>query len=333
MTDTAYLERALIGALLNEPRSGPDLPTLTQRDFTDPLCRALWQVLTTETSWPPGPVNVTDMAERLTSLGAQLHPNRRSAAAVAELQIHAPARPHPDAYAQLIIDETTRRDVLALGYQLTQIDPTQPAQAISTIDAITAQLQAHRTRSPLGPAAPQAEPDSTPAAGDGQPSRPATPETTDAGQQYRAEYAALGAAIHDHPRGSRAHVQACITLDDLTRADVRAGWQAVEHLQTAGLPVDEITVYWQLTHSATASPRIPTIAMLRDSRDAAALHHEAIHNLTVASATRLLSRLRTTVTALQADPRPLAETIDAITISTEDVRHQTHRIHSTGCYR
>ena len=144
MTDTAYLERALIGALLNEPHSGPDLPTLTQRDFTDPLCRALWHVLTTETSWPPGPVNVTDMAERLTSLGAELHPNLRSAAAVAELQVRAPARPHPDAYAQLIIDETVRRDVLALGYQLTQIDPAQPEQAITTIDAITAQLQAHR---------------------------------------------------------------------------------------------------------------------------------------------------------------------------------------------
>ena len=48
--------------------------------------------------------------------------------------------------------------------------------------------------------------------------------------------------------------------------------------------------------------------MLRDSRDASTLHHEAIRTLTVASATRVLTRLRTTVTALDADPgQPLAE--------------------------
>ena len=64
----------------------------------------------------------------------------------------------------------------------------------------------------------------------------------------------LGAAIHDHPRGSRAHVQACITGNDLTRPDIRAAWTAINQLQTAGLPVDEITVYWQLTHTAVACP-------------------------------------------------------------------------------
>ncbi|MGV1009829.1 MAG: DnaB-like helicase N-terminal domain-containing protein [Dermatophilaceae bacterium] len=334
MTDTAYLERALIGALLNEPHSGPDLPELTQRDFTDPLCRALWQVMTSETRWPPGPVNVTDMTAHLTGFDAELHPRLRSAAAVAELQVHAPTRAHPDAYARLIIDETIHREVLALGYQLTQIDPNQPEQAITTIDAINPQLQAHRARSPLGPATPQAEPDSTPAADDAQPNRPATPETTDAGQQYRAEYAVLGAAIHDHPRGSRAHVQACITGNDLTRPDIRAAWSAISQLQTTGWPVDEITVYWQLTHTAVTCRPIPTIAMLRDSRDASTLHHEAIRTVTVASATRVLTRLRTTVTALDADPgQPLAKTIDTITRRTDHVRHQAQRILSTGCHQ
>ena len=243
-------------------------------------------MLTSETRWPPGPVNVTDMAARLTSLGAELHPSLRSAAAVAELQVHAPVRPHPDAYARLIIDETIRREVLALGYQLTQIDPTQPEQAITTIDAITAQLQAHRARSPLGPATPQAQHDWTPPPGDANNEASGRPETKDTQQQYRAEYAVLGAAIHDHPRGSRAHVQACITGNDLTRPDIRAAWTAINQLQTAGWPVDEITVYWQLDHTTAVTCRpIPTIAMLRDSRDASTLHHEAVRTLTVASAT------------------------------------------------
>ena len=236
MTDTAYLERALIGALLNEPHRGPDLPELTQRDFTDPLCRALWQVMTSETRWPVGPVNVADMAARLTSFGDELHPRLRSAAAVAELQVHAPMRPHPDAYARLIIDETIRREVLALGYQLTQIDPTQPEQAITTIDAINAQLQAHRSRSPLGPATLQAQHDWTPPPGDANNEVSGRPETKDTQEQYRAEHAVLGAAVHDHPRGSRAHVQACIRGNDLTRPDIRAAWSAITNCKPLAGP-------------------------------------------------------------------------------------------------
>ena len=73
--------------------------------------------------------------------------------------------------------------------------------------------------------------------------------------------------------------------------------------------------------------------MLRDSRDASTLHNDAIHTLTAASATRALTRLRTTLEALQADQPPLPQTIDAITTSTEDVRHQTHRISSLSHHR
>ncbi|MGB8380527.1 MAG: hypothetical protein WCG47_04625, partial [Dermatophilaceae bacterium] len=217
------------------------------------------------------------------------------------------------------------------GYQLTQIDPTQPAQAITTIDAIPAQLQTHRARSPLGAGTPPAaDPTHSPTDADDRPL--SRPETTDE-QQWGAEYATLGAAIHDHPRGSRAHVQACIVLDDFTRPDIRAGWQAVEQLQTIGLPVDEITVHWQLTHCATSGQRIPSLTMLRDSRQAASTHHEAVHTLTTASATRAITRLHTTLQALQTDQRPLAQTIDAITTSTQDVRCQTHRIESTACHQ
>ncbi|MGB8379920.1 MAG: DnaB-like helicase N-terminal domain-containing protein, partial [Dermatophilaceae bacterium] len=212
--------------------------------------------------------------------------------------------------------------------------PNQPEQAITTIDAITAQLQAHRARSPLGPVTLQAMHDWTPPPADANDEVSGRPETKDVEQQYRAEYAVLGAAIHDHPRGSRAHVQACITGNDLTRPDIRAAWSAISQLQTTGWPVDEITVYWQLTHTAVTCRPIPTIAMLRDSRDASTLHHEAIRTVTVASATRVLTRLRTTVTALDADPgQPLAKTIDTITRRTDHLRHQAHRILSTGCHQ
>ena len=87
-----------------------------------------------------------------------------------------------------MIEETTRRDVLAFGYQLTQINPAQPEPAIATIDAVTAQLQAHSKGSPLGSAAPQAEQDSIPPPGNANDSAPSRPEKNDVGQQDGDEY-------------------------------------------------------------------------------------------------------------------------------------------------
>ena len=315
VTDTAYVERALIGALLNEPRSGPDLPMLAQRDFTDPLCRALWPVLSTQARLGAGSGDVAEMAERLTGRGCELHPNRRSTAAVAELQTHAPARPHPDAYARLIIDETLRREVVALGYLLTQIEPAQPEQAITTIDAITAQLQAHRTRSPLGPATPQAQPDSTPPPGDANDSATSRP-----GPNARAagprRYAVLRAAIHDHPGGSRAHVQACITVNDLTLPHIRASSIAVDQLQTRACPSTRSPSTGDSTIPRPRTHGDPPWQSSRDSREASVLHQGAVRTLTVASATRVLTPTPTTVTALHVNPPPpLVETIDTITKS------------------
>ena len=88
--------------------------------------------------------------------------------------------------------------------------------------------------------------------------------------------------------------------------------------------------YFRVRRLRIAIRRMPIIAMLRDSRDASALHHEALRTLTAASTIRALTRLRTTTKALQTDPRPLSETIDAITSSTEEVRHQAHRVHALG---
>ena len=42
MIDVEYVEKALLGTLLNDPTRRADVPWLQVSDFTNPLCRALW---------------------------------------------------------------------------------------------------------------------------------------------------------------------------------------------------------------------------------------------------------------------------------------------------
>ena len=47
VTIPEFVEKALLGAILSEPTRREDVPWLEVDDFTNPLCRALWQHLQT----------------------------------------------------------------------------------------------------------------------------------------------------------------------------------------------------------------------------------------------------------------------------------------------
>ncbi len=108
-----------------------------------------------------------------------------------------------------------------------------------------------------------------------------------------AEDAVIGAAIHNHPRGSRDDALARVTSADFTNPHRRATWAAVEELHRRGEPIDEITVLWHLHHASdpTANPSITT---LRDTRTPAILYEQALHQLQLTRATSYTS----------ATPRP-----------------------------
>jgi len=342
VSGTAYLERALIGALLNDPVRADGLPALSPADFTDPLCRAIWPTLTVGAapgSRPAGPVNVTELAGLLADTAAHLHPHTRSVSAVAELEVNAPLHPHPDVYARLIIDATARRQILALGYRLTQLDPGHPEQTLSVIDDVTDRLHRlsaqlnnpvhdpiHNAVNGIGNAVNGTDHEPvtrTPAAG-------VRLVTADA-QRADAEWAIVGALVHDHPRGARMHIQQVLTPADLTFAPAISTWTAVTRLQQAGLPVDEITVYWRLTH--TRAGCTPTVDQLHRSRDFTLGYQEAIRSIAADSITRTARALHAEIHTIVAEggDGPLAQTdtgrlLHNLTSTASDLRRKASHL-------
>jgi len=57
-----YVEKALLGTLLNDPTRRADVPWVQVSDFTNPLCRALWAHL--EHGSPPHFKHPIDYVER-----------------------------------------------------------------------------------------------------------------------------------------------------------------------------------------------------------------------------------------------------------------------------
>jgi replicative DNA helicase len=325
MTDTSYLEEALIGGLLNQPHRTGEVSGLTGQDFTDPLCQALWTTLTTRPSWPAEPVNVVPMAQRVAAV-SDLHPSARSPGAIAEMQVHAPTRPHLRTYAQLIAEATTRRHVLALGYQLTDLHTRRSDDALHSIDAITDQLRHMKeaqTRT-LDRFVPAGDPDPVVAADPTHGEKPRASMAEDRDQAF-TEYAVLGAAIHDSPPASRAEALATICAHDLTHPKYRHAWQAVRDLDAAHVPIDEITVHWQLTRTTPEPTQRPTLKELRDSRWAATGYRQAMTHLLQASTTRASQRLHGILTSLEQDQPRLERVVDTIEHAGRQLREHTHR--------
>jgi replicative DNA helicase len=330
MINTGFVEKALIGAFLNDAGLLTEVPWLEHEDFTNPLCQALWTELarrhaaTTQAS-----LDIVALAERLAAT-TELHPHNRSAAAIAQLQFDAPARPAVAAYGQILVEATTRRQVLALGLQLSEIDPARPADGLRHIAAITHALDhaTHRLEHPHGRQHTVVEkslPEATRAQCaniDGiepavRESVPASGSSESTGMSvHLAQAAVLGAALHDAPAGSRDHVMGVVYAYDITDTSMRTAWEAVTDLHRAGKPVDEITVQWELAHRASADRPILTVTQLRDTRNAAIFYEQAAHVLAAATAARLSGRLPAILARLEASPTVDVQTVtDSVSAS------------------
>ena len=85
MINTEYVEKALLGTLLNDPTRRADVPWLQVTDFTNPLCRALWAHL--ETGAPSDfcyPIDYVHLYEALHT-EADIHPRLTCPSQVAAL--------------------------------------------------------------------------------------------------------------------------------------------------------------------------------------------------------------------------------------------------------
>lgn len=288
MVNTQFVEKALIGSILNDPDRRADVPWLTAADFTNPLCRALWARLETDNSLDSAPgLDLVALSQALGAPGG-LHPTLRSPSALAELLLDAPLRPAIPDYGRVLVEMSTRREITAMGLRLESRAKDEPerilAETANTIAAVNrldrrwraTRDDGARPEPGSGTAAPAASPpDRGPATG---PLPTSTPcEGID---QQIAHKAVLGAVIYDRPRGVRAHLLATITVDDFTHARCAATWRAINSLAAAGTAIDEITVAWQALRQQSRYGAGLTSPELRELQTAAPLH--------ASGATRLL---------------------------------------------
>ena len=246
MINAEFVEKALLGAILSEPTRREDVPWLEVDDFTNPLCRALWQHLqagaTPDLTPPVDYVTLSDALRRQTDL----HPRLTAPSQIAELQIRAPTRPNLATYGQIIVEVTIRNQLTALGLKIgtTATQNVQPnhAQLHTTIEAI-AQLR-HRWEHTQPPPSASSVRDSEGS------HRALGPQPAHRGDRdlqtepYRdlaaAETAALKSAVHDSPRGSRSLLLAHLRPEDFSQPRIATTFQAVQHLASTGRHVDEI---------------------------------------------------------------------------------------------
>jgi len=255
MINAEFVEKALLGAILSEPTRREDVPWLEVDDFTNPLCRALWQHLQSgaapDLTPPVDYVTLSDALRR----DSDLHPRLIAPSQIAELQIHAPTRPDPAAYGQIIVEVAIRNQLTVLGLKIgdTAKETRQPnhVQLLAAIKAI-AHVERRWERTHAAPFAPSA--------GDaqGNPDFRATHPLDR--EQYAlqtepprdlaiAETAVVNAAVHDCPKGSRPLLLARLRPGDFSQPRIASTFQAVEDLVSNGRHVDEITVGWELARA------------------------------------------------------------------------------------
>jgi len=153
-----YVERSLLGTLLNDPTRRTDVPWVQVSDFTNPLCRALWAHL--EKGSPPHfthPIDYVSLSDVLRA-ETDLHPRLTSPSQIAALQVHAPADPHAAAYGRILVEVAIRNQILAIGLKLgseAERHPPQkrasPSAAIEALEGLTNRWQHAGPPNPMSP--------------------------------------------------------------------------------------------------------------------------------------------------------------------------------------
>lgn len=313
MTSVEFVEKALIGSLLNDSTRRDDAPWLRAEDFTNPLCRALWRHI--ESGDPPQCQPRTDLVDLSDALGreSELHPHLRSPAELATLQFQAPEKRAVVEYGRILLEATIRRDVTAMGLRLESLATGEPEQivdrvanALASLEGLDRSWQATKSGQPqVSPELPEV---SSPL------NTQANSRMTDshiwsalsAGNgidQQLAEKAVIGAAVHDWPTHARSKVLGTVRGYEFTDARAAATWQAVEHLAEHDAPIDEITVAWQSMRARSRTGDGLTLQELRETRDAALFHEAGAIRLARSTLARVAAQAKIAVTRCAQDLR------------------------------
>ena len=322
MTSVDFVEKALIGSLLNESTRREELSWLGADDFINPLCRAIWRHL--ESGNPPECRPLIDLVEMSDILGRgdELHARLRSPAELATLQFHAPEKPAIVEYGRILVEAKIRREVAAMGLRLECMATGEPEQIIvgvtdtlALVEGLDQRWQVSRRQgkevnSDLVAATPSARADElSPLADQDAETFPASGGM----DQKLAAKAVIGAAVHDWPPGARAHVLQNMRASDFTDTRAAATWQAVEHLAELDAPFDEIVVAWQTERERNRSGDGFTVQELRETRDAALFHEVASATLARSTLTNVADKAKISISRcaedLRLDPAALIDCV------------------------
>ena len=327
MTSAEFVEKALIGSLLNDSNRREDVPWLQIEDFTNPLCRAIWAHL--ESGNPPQCQPLTDLFEMCQILGRdyQLHPRLRSPAELATLQIQAPQRPAVVEYGRILVEATIRRQVAAMGRQLQSAAKSGPEQIIETTASALATLQGMDQRWQVSsghpaPANPHIAKNNSSTVSSSLTSKGSSPTTGSrsrtgfvAGEidHQMAEKAVIGAAVHDWPPGARAHVLDRVLRSDFTTGRAAATWLAIQRLAEREAPIDEVTVAWQVLRARSRFGDGLTTHELRETRSAALFHEAGAATLASSTLTRVADQANIAITrcaeTLRLNPAAIIDSV------------------------
>jgi len=303
-----YVEKALLGTLLNDPTRRTDVPWLQVSDLTNPLCRALWAHL--EKGAPPHfthPIDYVSLSDVLRA-ETDIHPRLTAPSQIAALQMQAPADPDAAAYGRILVEVAIRNQILAIGLQLgataeraAPLGRPQPLAAIEALEGLTNRWQHAGPPNPMSPvgdsrsvtATRVPEPESMP-----DDRRPSEPPDRDLAA---AETAILGSALHDMPKGSRALLVALIHPRDFSDPRAAATFHALLQLAHRGDHVDEITVLWQSTRNQSDWGPGLHLAQLTRDRFTGRLDPHDIQTVTGAAQRRAMLRASVTVTSEAQD--------------------------------
>jgi hypothetical protein len=322
MTSVEFVEKALIGSLLNNSSRRAVVPWLRVEDFTNPLCRAIFRHL--ESGNPPHCQPLIDLVEMSDVLGRDydLHPRLRSPAELATLQFHSPEKPAVLEYGRIIVEASIRREVAAMGLQLESLATGEPEQIIDGVANALGYLEGlyQRWQVSTGHRA-QVDSDlrkvgSFLAAGRSSQITNSGSESaaTDEGMdQQMAEKAVIGAAVHDWPPGASAQVLGTVRDCDFTDPRAAATWHSVAYLAEHDAPIDEITVAWQAVRVCGQADDGLTLQELRETRGAALFHEVGAASLARSTLARVVSQAQLATSRCAEDLGvELATVIDSV---------------------
>jgi hypothetical protein len=258
---TDRVERALLGALIEDPGLVPRLDNVEPRDFADDLNRAVYEAIRSL----PGTTTASSAGDRITAIARAAGP-RVSEAYVHDLAASCPNPRQGTTYGLRLVQaalyrqlsETAavlRAQAALLGHEQSRVIEAeanggpQAAEAARHLGLVSAALRRHTA--PLAPATSPTARAGRPAASQDQ---DAAPLHRSASEQELREERVLTALLQRHHESDQ--ILTFLPAAAFTSPDRQEIFRAIRRLRQASQPIDELNVAWELATGSDSSSQL-----------------------------------------------------------------------------